>query len=125
MKNSEDIIKGLEVCSKPGRSCCSDECPYYKQDVSCTSMELKQDALALIKKCYPAPAIQLTIPYGELQDLGCGDCVCRVCARNECTDNWAPDVPETELCRGCGICYGPIELPDYCPRDAFLPEEGE
>ena len=88
-------------------------------------MELKQDALALIKQYYTAPTLQLTIPYGELQDLGCGDCICRVCARNECTDNWAPDVPETELCRGCGLCYGPIELPDYCPRDAFLPEEGE
>lgn len=125
MKNSEDIIKGLEVCSNPGRSCCSDECPYYKQNRNCTSMELKQDVLALIKQYVVTPTIQLTIPYGELQDLECGDCVCRVCAHNECTDNFAPDVPETELCRGCGLCYGPIELPDYCLRDAFLPEEGE
>lgn len=122
MKSSEDIIKGLEVCSKPGRSCCSDECSYYKQDVSCTSIELKWDALALIKQCYTMPTIQLTIPYGELQDLGCGECVC---ARNEYIDSLAPDVPETELCRGCGLCCGPIELPDYCPCDAFLPEEGE
>ena len=119
MKSNEDIIKGLEICSKPGRSCCSDECPYYKQDVSCTSMELKQDALALIKKCYTAPAIQLTIPYDELRDIGCGDCICRVCARNECLNNMVPDVPETELCRGCNLCYGST---NYCP---FLPVEGE
>lgn len=125
MKNNEDIIKGLEVCSNPGRSCCSDECPYYKQNKNCTSMELKQDALALIKKCYVAPTIQLIIPYGELRDLGCGECVCRVCARNECLNSLAPDVPETELCRGCGLCCGPIELSDYCPREAFLPEKGE
>lgn len=125
MKSNEDIIKGLEICSKSGRSCCSDECPYYKQNKNCTSMELKQDALALIKRYTVVPTIQLTIPYGELQDLGCGDCVCRVCARNEYLDSLAPDVPETELCRGCGLCCGPIELPDYCPCDAFLPEEGE
>ena len=128
MKSSEDIIKGLEVCSKPGRSCCSDECPYYKQNTSCTSMELKQDALTLIKQYYVAPTIQLTIPYDELYNPGCGDCddcICRICARNEYLDKLAPDVPETELCRGCGLCYGPIELLNYCPRDAFLPEEGE
>lgn len=84
MKSSEDIISGLEVCSKPGRSCCSDECPYYKQNTSCTSMELKQDALALIKQYYVVPTIQLTIPYGELYNPGCGDCddcICRICAR--------------------------------------------
>ena len=122
MKSNEDIIKGLEVCSKPGRSCCSDECPYYKQNRNCTSMELKQDALALIKQCY---TIQLTIPYNELHDIGCGECVCRVCMRNECLNYMAPDVPEEELCRGCGSCCGPTELSDYCPRGDFLSIEGE
>ena len=85
---------------------------------------MKQDALALIKQRYLAPTIQLTIPYGELSDLGCGDCVCRVCARNEYLDKLEPDVPETELCSGCKFCCGPVELFDYCPHNAFLPEEG-
>ena len=58
-----------------------------------------------------------------MNGLTCADCLCRVCARNECTDNSNPLVSYQD-CVGCNGCTGVIDLPENCERDGFVPDEG-
>ena len=51
----------------------------------------------------------------------CADCLCRVCARNECGDNYNPGIDND--CLGCNGCTGTIDLPTDCPKEAFVPDE--
>lgn len=57
---------------------------------------------------------------GKLVDPGCADCLCRVCARNECTDNYSETCDHD--CLGCNRCTGPVVLEDDCPREEFVPD---
>ena len=57
----------------------------------------------------------------ELYNPGCGDCLCRVCARNECADNYNKLCDRD--CMGCSGCTGPIELEEDCPKEEFMPDE--
>ena len=52
----------------------------------------------------------------------CMECLCRVCARNECADNVNDECEDD--CLGCNGCLGPIDLPGDCPKEAFVPDEG-
>lgn len=57
-----------------------------------------------------------------MSEYTCADCLCRVCARNECTDNYSKDVPYQD-CLGCNGCTGPIDLLKDCPREEFVPDD--
>ena len=49
MPDREKAIRGLEACSSCLGSCPT-ECPYYSHTRSCTGVQLKKDALALLKE---------------------------------------------------------------------------
>ena len=51
----------------------------------------------------------------------CGDCLCRVCARNECGDNFAEGIDND--CLGCNGCNGTVDLLEDCPKEAFVPDD--
>ena len=51
----------------------------------------------------------------------CGDCLCRVCARNECGDNYAEGIDND--CLGCNGCRGTVDMLKDCPKKAFVPDE--
>ena len=51
----------------------------------------------------------------------CGDCLCRVCARNECGDNFAEGIDND--CLGCNGCNGTVDLLEDCPKKAFVPDD--
>lgn len=58
---------------------------------------------------------------GMKTEYVCADCLCRVCARNECTDNYSPGIDQD--CLGCNGCIGTVDLPEDCPREEFVPDE--
>ena len=49
-KEPNKVIDGLKICSNTSRSCCDDNCPYYKSYTSCQKTEILQDALILLKE---------------------------------------------------------------------------
>lgn len=49
MPDREKVIRGLEACSSCLGSCPT-ECPYYSHTLSCTGVQLKKDALALLRE---------------------------------------------------------------------------
>lgn len=48
----EMVMRGLEKCTEC-LGCCSDECPYYSHTSSCSGVQLRRDALALLKEQEP------------------------------------------------------------------------
>lgn len=52
MIERENVMRGLEACSSCLGSC-STECPYYSHTRSCTGVQLKKDALALLREQEP------------------------------------------------------------------------
>lgn len=60
-KEPKKVIDGLKICSDTSRSCCDDNCPYYKSYTSCQKTEILQDALILLKE-------------QEALTIRCGDC---------------------------------------------------
>lgn len=58
----------------------------------------------------------------DLKEFLCGDCLCRVCARNITTDNTNRAVPYPD-CEGCNACDGAVVDSDDCPRSAFVPDD--
>ena len=59
----------------------------------------------------------------KLIDPGCGECLCRVCARNECSDNYSKDCDQD--CLGCNGCKGPVDTEEDCPREEFIPDDSD
>lgn len=54
----------------------------------------------------------------------CGDCLCRVCARNKCTDNYNHACDKE--CEGCDGCTGVVDTPDDCINvGGFMPDEND
>lgn len=57
-------------------------------------------------------------------DADCADCLCRVCARNECNDSWNPLVKyKTCDCNCVRGVHRIMESEEDCPD--FLPDEDE
>lgn len=51
----------------------------------------------------------------------CGNCLCRVCARNQDNDG---ECPIGEECLGCEECTGTVEMEEDCINpDGFLQDE--
>lgn len=50
MSGFDNVIKALEICSNTEKSCCPDTCPYYKSNTSCCEVDLKKDALNILKQ---------------------------------------------------------------------------
>lgn len=48
MSDIKKVLKGLYFCAKQERPHCTEECPYYGHDRSCSSIDLKRDAEELI-----------------------------------------------------------------------------
>ena len=72
----------------------------------------------------PLDAVSRTAERGEAgmnPPYMCGDCLCRVCARNECGDNYSEGVDND--CLGCNGCSGTVDLLEDCPKEAFVPDE--
>lgn len=52
----------------------------------------------------------------------CGECLCRVCARNEASDNYNALCEHD--CYMCNDCKGIIvDIEEDCPRGEFVPDE--
>lgn len=58
-----------------------------------------------------------------VSDRDCADCLCRVCARNECNDSQNSNLENNEkTCScGCDVFNEIVETEDDCER--FLPDE--
>lgn len=57
----EKVVRGLEKCTEC-LGCCSDECPYYSHTSSCGGVQLRRDALALLKEQEPR-----VLEYSEIE----------------------------------------------------------
>ena len=52
-----------------------------------------------------------------MSSLDCADCLCRVCARNECNDSWNPLCNYATCTCDCTIGYNKVvETKDDCPN---------
>lgn len=108
LKQEREIIKSLQCLSFD----LIDHCvKYYDHEIECIE-EYGSDNPE-VKEYHMA----------KLYNPGCAECLCRVCARNECTDNYNSKVSEYEKCSGCSNCTGSVELEKDCPRDDFVPDE--
>ena len=62
------------------------------------------DANALIEQVKLAPTIEM--PVEEIEMPICGECLCRVCAN--------------ENCLGCDGCQGVVDTEEDCPNEFIL-----
>ena len=72
MPDKEKVIRGLKACSACLGSC-PPECPYYSHTVSCTGIQLKKDALALLEDRKP---IITTSDLTGRKFYKCANCGC-------------------------------------------------
>lgn len=69
MPNKEKVVQGLKACSACLGSCPT-ECPYYDHTRSCTGIQLKKEALALLESRKP---VVTTNAYGK-DFFRCANC---------------------------------------------------
>ena len=89
MPNKEKVVQGLKACSACLGSCPT-ECPYYDHTRSCTGIQLKKEALALLESRKPV----ITTNYGKKFYK------CANCGENFDLDFGKPR--KVKVCRHCG-----------------------